>query len=1220
IKIKNTPIKIPTTLQKWSVNNKPRLAGVSSFGFGGTNAHVILSEAPIQVKSKKLKAKSENVWERPRHIFTLSAKCEQALQELARNYEEFLSSNSTATIDDICFSANIGRSHFNHRLAIIASDKQDLADKLAIYGKQEEVANEIFSGKCSATGEPPLIAFLFTGQGSQYVNMGRQLYETQPVFRQTLEECDRILQAYLQVSILNVLYPESAATSPINETAYTQPALFAIEYALAQLWQSWGIKPDAVMGHSVGEYVAATVAGIFSLEDGLKLISHRGRLMQQLPPVGKMLSIMASEDEVNKLIASYSEKVAIAAVNGPQSIVISGEAEAIDAIKEKLDLLCIKNKQLQVSHAFHSHLMEPMLEEFKLIASQVNYNQPRITLISNVTGEKADDSINTASYWVNHIRQPVNFADSMEALKQEECEVFIEIGAKPILLGMGRQCLPEDDGVWIPSLRAGQEDWQQMLESLALLYLRGVAVNWLDFDKDYSRSKVILPNYPFQRRRYWIETPDSENQVESKISSIVELIKDADIQQLTKKLEQLGKLSPEQANILPEALNLLVKEHHSQLNAENIKNWLYQVEWKALSSPKTGFLNTENQPPSHWLIFADSTDIGKILAENLQQQGHQCTLVYPGDTYKILQTGIYCINPCQPEDFKLLLEEILKTSQLPLKQIIHLWSLDTVSPQNLQISALQQSQELGCASVLHLLQTLLKQDLSTLPQLWLITRGSQTVKPDTDSVTVAQAPIWGLGKVLALENPQFWGGMVDLDPSAPTNEVEMLVKQIQHTQENHVAFRESKTYVPRLQKQILTTSQVVEFDNHSTYLITGGLGALGLHVAEWLVSKGAKNLVLTGRREPSLKAQEVIKKLEHQGTQVLLYKAYVSQSEDVAQMLEVIQSSLPPLKGIIHAAGVLDDGLLQQMSSESLKKVMAPKVEGAWNLHTLTQSYSLDFFVCFSSMASLLGSPGQGNYAAANAFMDSLVYHRRAKGLPGLSINWGPWDEAGMASRLDNQHLSRMQAMGITPLASEQGLLILEQLLEQSLSQVGVLPLEWSVFQQQFNFGNQIPLLNELVTPSKPTKNQNQQRFLDKLESASKCDRDRQNILIDYIQAEVKKVLRLDSSESLDLDVGFAELGMDSLMVMELKNQLQNNLETSIPTTLAIEYPTIQKLSDYLAEEVMGWKSTEVKIDSPKIEVELSSELEKLQQIAEDDVESLIAKELEELQTVLGNN
>ena len=520
IKIKNTPIKIPTSLQKWSAGEKPKMAGVSSFGFGGTNAHLILEEAPTQVKSLtplaplnkggKSKFKSEEFIERPSHILTLSGKSENALQELAQRYQEFLGNNSTAAIADICFTANTGRSHFKHRLAVVAESTEKLAQQLNEFETGVDTPGVVRAPVSSQ--KPPKIVVLFTGQGSQYVDMGRELYSTQPTFRKTLEQCDGILRAYQQKSLLSVLYPEPGETSPIDQTAYTQPALFAIAYALFELWKSWGIEPDVVMGHSVGEYVAACVAGVFSLEDGLKLIAHRGRLMQQLPSGGEMVAVMASEHRVNQLIAPYTETVAIAAINGPENIVISGAAEAIKTVTDSLEAEGIKTKQLQVSHAFHSPLMEPMLAEFEAVASQITYNQPQISLISNVAGAIADESIATASYWVNHVRQPVKFAQSMETLHQQGYEVFLEIGSKPILLGMGRECLMGTKKLWLPSLRPGKPDWLQMVQSLGQLYVQGVKVDWLEFDQHYSRQKVVLPTYPWQRKRYWLtDLPQHKN-------------------------------------------------------------------------------------------------------------------------------------------------------------------------------------------------------------------------------------------------------------------------------------------------------------------------------------------------------------------------------------------------------------------------------------------------------------------------------------------------------------------------------------------------------------------------------------------------------------------------------------------------------------------------------------------------------------------------------------
>ncbi|MDB9450974.1 type I polyketide synthase [Dolichospermum circinale] len=516
IQLEQTTIKIPTKLQPWLSVGQSRLAGVSAFGFGGTNAHVILEEAPIPVSienSLKTEQNSANLVNRPFHLLTLSAKTEQALADLVQSYQNYLEINPELAIADVCFSANTGRSHFKHRLAIIAADQQELTDKLAKIIAKSEVSG-VFSANLASNSQSPKIAFLFTGQGSQYINMGRQLYQTQPVFRRSLEQCDEILQSYLaEKSLLEVIYPENPQELNnffLDQTAYTQPALFAIEYALAQLWQSWGIKPDVVMGHSVGEYVAATVAGVFSLEDGLKLIAHRGRLMQKLPADGEMVAVMASEDKVNQIISPYKEKVVLAAINGPESVVISGEAEAIKTIVNNLELQTIKSKRLQVSHAFHSPLMEPMLAEFDSVAKTISYQSSRIPIVSNLTGKIAGNEIATPSYWVRHISQPVQFRASMQTLQQQGYGIFVEIGAKPILLAMGQQCISDGDQLWLASLRSYQQDWYQLLESLAQLYVREIQIDWAGFERDYPKRRVLLPTYPFQRQRYWIENLSSD--------------------------------------------------------------------------------------------------------------------------------------------------------------------------------------------------------------------------------------------------------------------------------------------------------------------------------------------------------------------------------------------------------------------------------------------------------------------------------------------------------------------------------------------------------------------------------------------------------------------------------------------------------------------------------------------------------------------------------------
>ena len=498
------PVTIPAERTPWPAADKPRTAGVSSFGFSGTNAHVIVEQAPAaptQVAET----------ERPLQIYTLSAKSDNALKNLAKRHQLALAEHKEWSFPDVCFTANAGRAQFNHRLAMIVDSAEQIQQGLASFNEGKPNAS-LQSGRIEGSDEPEVV-FLFTGQGSQYVDMGRELFETQPVFREALERCDEILRPSLDKPLLEVLYPDGGKDSSeadlINQTAYTQPALFALEYSLAQLWLSWGVKPAVVMGHSVGEYVAACIAGVFTLEDGLKLIAERARLMQALPAGGAMAAVFADADKVKNAIASYSDMVSIAALNGPDNTVISGAADAIEEIISKLDADGIKSKPLVVSHAFHSPLMAPMLDEFEKIASEPTYSAPNIGLVSNKTGQLVDNAdITSASYWRNHVREPVNFVGSIQTLNDQGYQMFLEIGPHPVLLGMGSECLHENTGHWLPSMRRGQGDWSQMLKSLATLYVSGVDIDWNDFDSPWPRRKLTLPTYPFEHQRYWVKKVD----------------------------------------------------------------------------------------------------------------------------------------------------------------------------------------------------------------------------------------------------------------------------------------------------------------------------------------------------------------------------------------------------------------------------------------------------------------------------------------------------------------------------------------------------------------------------------------------------------------------------------------------------------------------------------------------------------------------------------------
>lgn len=488
------PIKVPTQRVPWPKGERRRLAGVNSFGFSGTNAHVVLEEAP-DIKPMP----DDYQIDRPLHLLTMAAKNNASLKSIVRNYHDELVKHVDLDIADVCFSANAGRCHFDHRIAITASSREDATEKLDEILRGWE--NDDNSTIHETDEEEARIAFLFTGQGSQYVGMSRELYKTQPFFRAEIDKCEELLAPLLKRRLRSLIWGKDNGC--LGQTENTQPVLFALEYCLAQLWGSWGITPSVVMGHSVGEYPAACFAGAFSLEDGLKLITARGRLMQTLPSGGHMLAVFADTEWVSEIATPFAREVAVAAFNAPRQVVLSGESLALDKIETQCAAADVNTRRLDVSYAFHSPMMEPILEEFSSVANEVEYRCPELAIVSNVLGVLANDQMRSAEYWVRHVREPVQFMQGMNTLAKTEYNVFLEIGPNPVLLGMGRQCVSITDADWLPSMCQGKTDWEQLLDSLRRLYERGAQVHWAAFDTGYRRQKVELPTYPFQRQKYW---------------------------------------------------------------------------------------------------------------------------------------------------------------------------------------------------------------------------------------------------------------------------------------------------------------------------------------------------------------------------------------------------------------------------------------------------------------------------------------------------------------------------------------------------------------------------------------------------------------------------------------------------------------------------------------------------------------------------------------------
>ncbi|MBE7381939.1 MAG: alpha/beta fold hydrolase [Leptolyngbya sp. SIO1E4] len=1086
------PLKVQQQREPWPTASGKRTAGVSAFAFGGTNAHVVLEAAP-EIATLQVAVT------RPRHLLALSAQTPQALQAKATQFARWLR-QATESLPDIGHTINRGRTHFSYRLAVTGCTREEVAD-----------------GLTAAAGNPvksdPAVVFLFTGQGSQYGGMGQQLYKTQPLFRETVDRCAEIISPYLDTPLIDVLFAAEAPDQPLHQTAYTQPALFVLEYALATLWQSWGIKPAAVLGHSVGEYVAACVAGILSVEDALRLVAQRGKLMQSLSVTGTMAAAFADEATVAQTLATMEEAVAIATLNGPTNTVIAGTDNGVDLALKHLKAQGIRTQVLHVSHAFHSPLMEPILPVFEHLAQQVDYAPARIPLALNVTGEllQPGDTLN-AAYWRQHARAAVRFADGLQALYQQGFRCFLELGPQPVLCSMGRRCIPDPAVVWLPTLQRKQSEWLGVISSLGRLYEQGCAVDWQAFDRPYRYQRLHgLPTYPFQRQRYWVDVPD-----------------------------QVAGVKP-----------LPVSDASDPAQQE----CLYEITWKVSPlPPMSGSLAADR-----WLVFKGQHGLGQALVDQLNAHGAAVTEIEPGAAFNPLTGHRGVLNPAEPDDFAALLSAIA-TPTGPKQQIVYLWGLDQSpeSPEDLAAAG---------AGLLHLVQALVSCRQDARFQLWVVTQNAQFVGVAKELPAPMQAPLWGLGNTIALEHPEVWGGLVDLEgASSPSQRTaaDLLSHFTAQDAEDRVAFRQGQRWGARLRSlpAELPESHPTHIQSDGTYLITGGLGALGLQVAQFLIRQGAKTLMLFSRRGERPEHLSTLMAMRRSGVTVHVEAVDVAEAEEVDTLIQDIQEMLPPLRGIVHAAGTLADGLLISQTWQQFQAVMRPKIQGAWNLHQAVQNIPLDFFVLFSSAASLLGSPGQGNYAAANAFLDVLAHMRRQQNLSAQTINWGPWQGEGLATQHQNT-MQRLNARGIQSFSPEQGLRLFEQVLSQGQSlpsQVGVLQVDWGT------------LLPQLPTTPKPAFFTEvgaeigiaQPNLLETLAALS--IRDRARHLQHYLQIEVAQVL--GRSDTISATSNLLDIGLDSLMVMDFLGICKRDLGLTLYPREVFEHPTLAALSHYLAQEL----------------------------------------------------
>jgi acyl transferase domain-containing protein/NADPH:quinone reductase-like Zn-dependent oxidoreductase/acyl carrier protein len=1149
-------LRVPTEAVPWPRSERRRIAGVSSFGFSGTNGHVLLEEAPAVELT-------ESEWHRPRHLLTLSARNEAGLIQMVADYEAHLQDHPEQDFADVCYTAGVGRSRFDHRLALSAATPEEAAKTLGLLRNGKRAPGAI---RHELTGrETARIAFLFTGQGSQSEGMGRELYETNPVFRKALDRCDELLRDQLEHSLLSVIYPDTDEAGLLNETAYTQPALFSIEYALAETWKAWGVKPTVVMGHSVGEYVAACVAGVFSLENGLKLIAARGRLMQALPRGGEMVALSAEASKVTPLLKGMEDKISVAAVNSPRQVVLSGDGDSLRQVVARLEKDKVRATWLTVSHAFHSPSMDPMLEEFSEICRSVTFSRPKLTLISNVTGKVAGEEIQTPEYWTRHVRDAVMFASGVEAVVAEGARIMLEVGPKPILSGLGQQCVDDPELAWLPTIKGQEDDWTSMLKSLGELFARGVPVDFKAFDKEYGRRRIALPTYPFQRERHWADmapkgAPLSSLREDKAVSITAELNEEAAIR-LAKEVASSSEFTDEEKSLLPRLLLAMSNQQKQEVEAEEpLKDAYLHIEWekRALEVTAQGEGETdESASPSAWIVLADDGGVGASLTKTLESLGHTCHVTQAPESGESV-------------DFTVLVNETVESTGLPLGGILHLWNLNAPALDDLSSEAMTGFQRLGSGTVLEAVQALLAREPATGARVWVVTRGGQTVPDAPGSAQPQQSPAWGLGKVIALEHPDVWGGMADLGEGTAEECDQMLRDIFSGDGEDQLVFRGADRYVPRLTPGAPDEGEPFAADPEATYLIAGGLGALGREVSQWLVNRGARRLVLTSRSGASSPAaRKTVENLEEAGAEVRVEKVDVSDLDSMAALFAELRDDKHSLKGIVHAAGISAVRPVQTMTPDELLTVCDSKVVGGWNLHQLSADLPLDFFVLFSSIASVWGSGGQAHYAAANQFLDALAHYRRGIGLPAFSANWGPWSGSAMVSAEARAWLSRI---GVSGLRTQDALQALEVCLGSSSVQTTIARVDWNRFAAVYEARSKKPFLERIVADLDISSGP-REKTAEVVALESQPPDVQRKRLVAIVQEEVAGALGFASPSAVETRTGLFDMGMDSISSVELRNNLEYRLGGRVPTTAAFDYPTVEKMADFLGESLLGLAS-----------------------------------------------
>lgn len=1441
-----TPLYVQNTLGPWPVETEPLVAGINSFGIGGSNAHVVVSEAPVSEMAGRAETADGKTKEASAYLLPLSARKEAALQALARSYRDFTADNPQTSLADICYTASTKRSHLEHRLACVVRSREELIEYLDTFLEGGSRAG-LASGLKPFNQQRSKLAFIFSGQGSHWLSMGTALMKQDRTFRATLQQCDRLLQKLVDWSLLEILADETVE-SRLNETDVAQPAIFAIQVALAALWHSWGITPDVIVGQSLGEVAAAHVSGALSLEDALRVVVHRSRLMKQVVGKGKTAVVALSPEQAELTITGFEDLVSVAGSNAPSTSVLSGDPEALERILKSLerrDIFCRFLKDVDI--AFHSPQMDPLQQELVESLAGIEPQSTSVPVYSTVLNGQIDGSQFDAEYWGRNLREPFYFGKVVEQLIAEGVRNFLEVSPHPVLSTAIQESLAQgkNEGTVIASMQRQKDEWETILTALGTLFTLGYEIEW-EHACHYEARQIALPSYPWQRKRYWIDqlrengsaaglkqqirprrngvhpllgehfqlsspagyhvwetelgahhtgflsdhrvlgtvmlpaaaylemalaaarqafgngplqienvefkhalylpeegvrqiqviiAPESQQTASFQISS-APAVKDAppawtqhvtgqirygdQIVPITREKLPVSEIQTNYQELSPElhyetmanrglqygphfqavkkiwhlddralgrlrlsaplnsssnlyqihptlldggfqlvgttvasavngnqpdvtflpvgverveihdrpgtelwchtGLRLMTAPDSDTLVADvyllneegeavvtlsglrlkdiesgpaggqqELSDWLYEVEWRleekieeavtrptgmaleALLQEVAGTAPAEAQ--GSWLIFADEGDVGRQLARLLSGHEERCVLVTKADAYHALSADHYQVNPDQAADFERLITDALPLEKPACRGVVYLWGLDSQLVEDGEMEQLDAIRQMNGHIVLHIMQVVAKAGFDELPRVWLVTQGAQPVTADQNKLSLSQSLLWGIGRVAAMELPEMWGGLVDLDPDEPA-EADVLHSEIwDRHNEPQVAYRKQKRYVARLahSQKDFKVSQPPRFRPDGSYLITGGFSGLGLAVAHWMVDNGAQRLILLGRTALPQRTEwykvngnerlasriEAVRQLEAKGASVHTISADIGDEKQIeAFVTQYRLEAWPPIRGVVHSAGVTLDRLFVHMDEETFDTVLRPKLNGAWILHRLLADEPLDFFVMFSSATSMLGQFGQANYAAGNSFMDMLAHYRRAQGLPATSINWAGWAEIGMAVQTGSEESLTQNGMGL--IQPQQGLEILSRLMQHHPTQIGVLPINWNEWREtKYPFYAEFE--ENLRAEGRAEEAEIDETILQELLLLG-TEAARLNLIESHLKDKLGRIMRLEPDELIPtqpLDM----LGMDSVMAVELKNNIEDKFGVPLSMVDLLQGSSISDLA-----------------------------------------------------------